>query len=181
MAEHHDGALSIDETEGAPEHDIGKIYHEHASFAWRLIANLGVRAADVPDLVQEVFVTVHRRLGAVEIRSSLRAWIYGICVRSAANYRRRASNKRELLVSQLPERAFDDSERAGAKLDLLRALGLLDEQQRAVFLLYEVEGLSMPEVAEALDCPIGTTYSRLYAARKNVQRAFREPHGGAHE
>jgi RNA polymerase sigma-70 factor (ECF subfamily) len=179
MADNSEGALGIDEVGGAPEQDIGKIYHEHVGFAWRLMCHLGVRRADVPDLVQEVFVTVHRRLGAVEVQSSLRAWIYGICVRRAANYRRRASNTRELLVSEPPDRCFDDSERASAKLDLLRALQLLDEQQRAVFLLYEVEGLSMPEVAEALGCPISTAYSRLYRAQRTVKSAFNEQHATA--
>jgi RNA polymerase sigma-70 factor (ECF subfamily) len=135
---------------------------------------MGVRKADVPDLVQEVFVTVHRRLGAVEIQSSLRAWIYGICVRTCANYRKRAMRTREVLVSEAPERSIDTSDRVQHKLDLVRALDTLDDDQRAVFLLYEVEELSMPEVAAALGCPTSTAYSRLYAAQRVVRRTFDE-------
>jgi RNA polymerase sigma-70 factor (ECF subfamily) len=53
----------------------------------------------------------------------------------------------------------------------LRLLARLDDDQRAVFVLYEMEGLSMPEVAEALGCPQTTAYSRLYAARKVLRAA----------
>lgn len=152
--------------------DLERIYRDNIAFAWRMVTNMGVRRADVPDVVQEVFITVHRRLGEVEIKSSVRAWIYGICVRACSNYRKRASTQREQLFWEPPEHGIQNDERASAKLDLMRALELLDADQRAVFVLYEVEGLTMREVAEALDCPPTTAYSRLYAARRVVQAAF---------
>ena len=152
--------------------DLEAVYRDNIAFAWRMVTNMGVRRADVPDVVQEVFITVHRRLGEVEIKRSVRAWIYGICVRACANYRKRASTQREQLFWEPPEPDARSDERATAKLDLLRALRLLDDDQRAVFLLYEVEGLTMREVADVLDCPSTTAYSRLYAARRAVQAAF---------
>jgi RNA polymerase sigma-70 factor (ECF subfamily) len=154
---------------------VEQVYRDHAAFVWRLLRGMGVREADVPDLTQEIFITVHRRLGETRIRSSLRAWLYGICIRTAANYRRRCQHTREQLCPVPPEPPRGNPDRAGAKLDLLRALARLDEARRAVFLLYEVEGLSMPEVADALDCPLTTAYSRLYSARKAVRAQFRRP------
>ena len=156
--------------------DLDEVYRQNARFAWRLVANMGVRHADVADVVQEVFIIVHRRLGEVVVNGSLRAWIYGICTRCCANYRRRALNRREQLFSEPPEPTADDNERLSARLDLERALGALDHHQRAVFLLYEVEGLSMPEVAEALTVPLSTAYSRLHLARTTFQRELERGH-----
>ena len=57
--------------------------------------------------------------------------------------------------------------------DLLdEALGRLDEDKQAVFVLYELEEMAMPEIAEALACPLQTAYSRLHAARKEVKAFF---------
>ena len=164
-------ALSV--VEGVRPLDVETVYRDHAAFVWRLLRSMGVRDADVPDVAQEVFITVHRRLADTRITSSLRAWVYGICIRTAANYRRRSHHTRERLCHPVPEPARVGSDRASARIDLLRILRTLDDDRRAVFLLYEVEGLSMPEVADALGCPLTTAYSRLYSARKTVRAALR--------
>jgi len=119
-----------------------------------------------------VFLTVHRRVGDVAIYLSVRAWIHGIAVRTAANYRRRACRKHERLFAEVPDTFGPTSSDAPAALDLLRVLSRLDDDQRAVFVLYELEELTMPEVAEALGCPVPTAYSRLYAARRRVRSAY---------
>ncbi len=153
---------------------IERLYREHAPFVFRALRALGVREADLPDVVHDVFVTVHQRADA-DVYSSMRAWVHGIALRTAANYRRRARHQRETLVADLPESLT--SGEPGAALDLLRALSVLDEDQRAVFVLYELEELSMPEVAEALACPPTTAYSRLYAARRAIRKLYSEKGG----
>lgn len=170
-----------------PNVELSEVYRQNVRFAWRLVVNMGVRPDDAADVVQEVFIIVHRRLGEVVLNSSVRAWIYGICARCCANYRRRAFTRREQLFSEPPDRSAedqrttDDNERVSARLDLERVLGTLDEQQRAVFLLYEVEELSMPEVSEALAIPLSTAYSRLHAARTAFRRELLRGHGQQHE
>ena len=67
-----------------------QIFDEHARYIWRTLRHLGIPEADAPDLCQEVFVTVHRRLASFEGRSSLRTWLYGICIRVASEHRRYA-------------------------------------------------------------------------------------------
>jgi RNA polymerase sigma-70 factor, ECF subfamily len=158
---------------GAPGIEMERVYRDHAAFVWRLLRHMGVRDADVPDAAQEVFITVHRRLSDSVIRTSLRAWVYGICIRIAANYRRRRYLACERPCDPLPEPSREPSDPAAARIDLCRALDRLDVARRAVFLLYEVEGLSMPEVADALGCPVTTAYSRLHSARELVRAAFR--------
>jgi RNA polymerase sigma-70 factor (ECF subfamily) len=74
-----------------------------APFVWRALRHLGVRRADLPDVCQEVFIVVHRRLPDFDTtKSSLSTWIYGICMRTASQYRRRSPHFRE--VSELDAR-----------------------------------------------------------------------------
>lgn len=156
-----------------------RLYREHAGYLFRCLRALGVQSADLPDVVHDVFVTVYRRFDDVALYTSTRAWVHGIAVRVAANYRRHSRQSRERLCAAVPEDSAVRSEPGGA-IDLLRVLGALDENQREVFVLYELEELSMPEVAEALGCPASTAYSRLYAARRAIRAHYQPTSGGTH-
>lgn len=154
--------------------DPTALFRDHAPYVWRALRRLGVPEADVEDVCQEVFLVVLRRYGDFEGRSSLRTWIYGIALRVASDYRRSARVRREVLTDEVPEErqsapqhdvvALRESARA---LDGL--LDALDEGKRAVFVLYEIEQLTLAQVAEAVGCPLQTAYSRLLAARKIVE------------
>ncbi len=155
-----------------------EIFDANAPYIWRTLRRLGVREADANDMCQEVFVVVHRRLGEFDGTSSIRTWIYGITTRVASQYRRRAERHPEELSDAVPEAAVAPGQesRADERMLLERlelALERLDEHKRAVFVLYELEELTMSEVAQALGCPLQTAYSRLHAARESIQRAFR--------
>lgn len=159
--------------------DARQAFEAHAAFVGRAARHLGTPASEVPDVVQEVFLVVHQKLGEFEGRSSLRSWIYGICLRIVAKHRRRHSTRYEVATdsppevaaSNGPEQALESSER---RARLTRALDALDSTQREVFVLFEIERLSMKEICAALDCPLQTGYSRLHAARERVRRAFEE-------
>jgi RNA polymerase sigma-70 factor (ECF subfamily) len=154
------------------------VVREHGVFVWRTLRRLGVRDADVDDVCQEVFVVVHRRMEDFEPRASLKSWLYGICVRSAAAYRRRAPVRREVpteapdvgATTSGPDRSLETRE-ALTMLDA--ALDDLDADKREVFVLYEVEELPMSDVAEIVGCPLQTAYSRHAAARALVVAFFR--------
>src|SRR4051794_34808398 len=77
--------------------EFREVFDTCAPYAWRTLRRLGVGEADVHDVCQEVFVVVHRRLGDFDGTSSLRTWVYGICLRTASQYRRRARHRREEL------------------------------------------------------------------------------------
>jgi len=153
---------------------LAQIFREYAPFVWRSLRRLGVAESDVEDVCQEVFVVVHRKLGEFEGRSSLRTWIYGISARTASDYRRSGRVRREIVTDTPPEAPQDGGQQDAlalkqARATLDRILDDLDDDKRAVFVLYEIEELTMAEVAEALRCPLQTAYSRLHAARKVVQ------------
>lgn len=157
--------------------DFEKVFAESSPLVWRTLARLGVARADLPDVCQEVFITVHRRLGDYDGRASVRAWIYGICLRQASDYRKRAHRRYEEL-GEPPANAAEPAEQqrqlelARTRTQLQRVLLELDDDKRDVFLLYELEELTMKEVAEIVDCSLKTAYSRLYAARRAVAAAF---------
>jgi RNA polymerase sigma-70 factor (ECF subfamily) len=158
---------------------FGDIFDAHAEFVGRALRCLGVSERDLADACQEVFLVAHARLAEFEGRSSIRTWLYAICVRRALTYKRTVARRREDAVAEPPEPALaatsastpeGDVERARAVGMALEILDALDEEKRAVFALYEVEQLSMPEIAEVVGCPLQTAYSRLYAARREVAR-----------
>jgi len=153
------------------------IFDEYSAFVWRTIKHLGVPERDIQDVCQEVFVVIHRKLESFEGRSSLRTWVYGICLRTASDYRRRAHVRREQSVDEVPSANFeasqeDDLERARYRQRLAELLDQLDEDKRQVFILYEIEELDMKEIAEAMGTPLQTAYSRLRAARQMLARAL---------
>jgi RNA polymerase sigma-70 factor (ECF subfamily) len=171
------GALPPSVTAAArPAPAFRDVYAEHLRFVWRVVRRLGVPASDAEDVCQEVFVVVHRKLAEFAHRSTVRTWLYGIAYRCASEYRRRAHVRRELPTEQPDAGAVEpaqletiDRHRARELLDDI--LSELDHDKRAVFVFYEIEHVDMADIAEILDCPVQTAYSRLHAARRHVQAA----------
>jgi len=152
---------------------LRELFEEHAEFVCRSLRRLGVLEADLDDTLQEVFLVVHKRRATYRDLGRARSWLYSICTRVVKAQRRRRIRRRENLVSEPPlvQVAASQEQRVETSQALVlgnQLLGLLTEDQRAVFVLYEVEDMSMSEVARALGCPLQTAYSRLHAARKRI-------------
>ncbi len=152
------------------------LFEQHASQVWRALRYLGVPEADLPDACQEVFLVVHRRLGDFEGRSSLETWLYGIAVRVAASFRRRAHVRREV-VQSIPDDGKDADQdeavqRGQDRARLLVAMAGLEDGAREAFVLFEIEERPMTEVAEILGLPLRTAYARLHQARDAVRKAW---------
>jgi RNA polymerase sigma-70 factor (ECF subfamily) len=159
--------------------DVVSIHDAHAEFVWLSLQRLGVADADVEDLLQEVFVVVHRRLASFDRSSRITTWLFGICMRVAAAYRRRAFRRHERVVAEMPEQAGaegSDPEQAAAtsqaQARLKAALDLMELEKRALFVMFEIDEVSCQDIAEMLSVPLGTVYSRLHAARKDFERAL---------
>jgi RNA polymerase sigma-70 factor (ECF subfamily) len=150
------------------------IYDEYFDFVWTSARRLGVPADAVDDIVQEIFVVVNARLSTVEQPASLRSWIYGVVRRTVSTYHRGrrvrgASESRDpwedgaspMQPSPLDLTVLNDEIRL-----LWRLLGELGPLKREVFVLAELEEMTMPEIAEAIGVPLNTAYSRLRVARQ---------------
>ncbi len=154
------------------------LYHEHFPFVWRTVGQLGVHPSAIADAVQDVFVVVHRRHAAFERRSSVRTWLFGIARRVVADYRK--SKRRRPAVPTEPGvldflagniDALDKLEAA----DLVNTLlDTLDDAKREVFVLAELEGMTMAEIAEATSTNPNTVSARLRAARAAFECALLE-------
>jgi RNA polymerase sigma-70 factor (ECF subfamily) len=155
--------------------DFDELFRAQVQYVGRTLRYLGVDQAHLEDACQEVFVVVHRRLKEYKPGGLQRAWIRQICVGVARNRRRTLRRRREdasgedppgTVVAPNQER---DLELRHLRDRLLAILEELPVEQRDVFVLYEIEQLTMSEVAEALSCPLQTAYSRLNAARARVR------------
>ena len=160
------------------------VFDKHAPFVFRVMRHLGVPEADLQDQCQEVFIAVYQGLETFEGRSALTTWLYGICLRVASTYRRRALSRAEVPAERLPDSDVPPSQHDSVEQDqawsqLRQLLEELDEQKRQVFVLYELEELPMKQVAQLCDCPLQTAYSRLHAARRIVMERFRRRTGVA--
>lgn len=157
-----------------------RLYREHAAFVWRTLRRLGVREASLDDAMQDVFLVAHRKLDDFD-GASPRAWLAAIARRVAADTRRRTQqhpvcdrdSQHDLaLAREAFERSKDERGRQLAAKLVHRLMECLDDDRREVFVLAELEGMSMPEVAEALEVKLNTAYSRLRAARLRVRAEY---------
>lgn len=160
----------------------GAAFDAHARYVLRTLRCLGVPERELDDARQDVFEVVTRRIGEVAGSATLRAWIYGICLRKALSRRRSAARRREELGGDDARTVEPDQETRLARNEALaRALTILEsltDEKRAVFVLYEVEQLTMAEVADVLGCPLQTAYARLYAARREVAATLERARAG---
>jgi len=146
------------------------LYAEHFNFVWRTLRRLGVPPADLPDVAQDVFLVVHRRLPDFEPRARVTTWLFPICLHAARDRRRRAHVRREVsdeqddLVDPAPMPGHD-LERQDDLVLFEAALADMNLDQRAVFVLFELEELRGEDIAATLAIPLGTVYSRLRLAR----------------
>jgi len=157
-----------------------QLFDAQARFVWRALLGLGLSETDVADASQQVFVVLHQKIGRLAPGCALRTFVYGICLRVASDFRRRAHLKRERLCAAPPEGSGPPTQeeqlvQRQALQRLEAVLDGLDPLQRAAFVLYEIEELPMIEVARTLGCPVQTAYSRLHAARRGVAAAMGEP------
>jgi RNA polymerase sigma-70 factor, ECF subfamily len=159
---------------------VQSVYKQYFDFVWSSARRLGVEPDSIDDLVQEVFIVIHTKLHALEKPEALRSWIYGVVRRTVSTYRRTkrtgsganfSANIEAEAISHDPT-PLERTE-TNAELQLLsNLLAQLDEPKREVFALVELEELSVPEVAELLEIPLNTAYSRLRAARQLFEAAL---------
>lgn len=153
-----------------------EVYEAHVDFLWRSARALGVPVSAVDDVLQDVFVVVHRRLPEFEGRASVRTWLTRILVRVIAQHRRRFRRKED--HAALPDEVIDsrgtgpheEVARAQAVALLGQILDAMDEEQRTVFVLAEIEQMPVPEIAQAIEVNVNTVYSRLRLARREYER-----------
>jgi RNA polymerase sigma-70 factor (ECF subfamily) len=161
-----------------------QIYRQRFEDVGRWARALGARSPDVPDLVHEIFIVVYRRLAQFDERN-VAGWLYQITRRKMRDYRRLSWIKH--LFTERTASTFECSAASGVdQLKQLenhertalmeRILDTLPANQRAAFVLFELEGLSGAEIAQLQQVPINTVWGRIYKARCKLQQRLLTPH-----
>lgn len=146
----------------------------HFDVVWRTLRRMGLEAADAEDVTQEAFLVLSRRLAEV-FPGRERAYLFASALRIAATRRRgRERERRRIEGAPLPcGEPLPDPDTAlqerGARELLDQTLANLEPPLRSVFVLFELEDMTLAEIAEMLQIPAGTAASRLRRARELFQ------------
>jgi RNA polymerase sigma-70 factor (ECF subfamily) len=173
-------ALRVSESAGFT---FDAIYEAEFDYVYRVLTRL-VGASEAEDLVQEVFLVVHRRLPEYRGDARITTWLFRIAYHVAGAHVRRERLRRRFLGllgieakirAQLANNAEDLAEVEAVRLALQR----LSFEKRSALVLHEVEGWSCEEIAESVGVPVGTVHTRLHHARRDFARACQRPLTGA--
>jgi RNA polymerase sigma-70 factor, ECF subfamily len=153
-----------------------RIYADHCAYVCRSLRRLGVAERDLEDVAQEAFLAIHKHLGSYDPSRPIKPWLFGFAYHTAANYRRGVRRKPqnvEAAPSERHETTPEDELVASERRQLLRrALAEVDVEHRAVLILVDLDDVEPKAVAEALDLPIATVYSRVRNGRIKLKEAI---------
>jgi RNA polymerase sigma-70 factor (ECF subfamily) len=158
---------------------LKQLFETNVAFVWRTLGSKGVRAHDIEDAIQEVFLVAHRRMDDWDwSHVSARSWLYGIALKTAANQRRRDGREERAVLAEHATPVVTDPvssiDRQRMITQVNAALEAMEPDRREVFTLFEIEKLTMKEIAAAIGCPLQTAYARLYAARRDLAQGLGE-------
>ena len=164
-------------------------FDRHFDCVWRYLRRLGCNEADADDGTQQAFLVLARKIDKVEVGKE-RAYLCRTAHRIASDMRKQAYRRHEVVADDTGEQSGRESwnpegltDQKGARRLLDGVLGQMPMDLRTVFVLYEIEELTMPQIAETLDLAAGTVASRLRRARERfgvlVERLKRSGGGGA--
>jgi RNA polymerase sigma-70 factor (ECF subfamily) len=158
---------------------LGELYDRYHEALRLFVARATSDAEDVEDLVHATFLAAAKAADRYDGRDSCRPWLVGIAVRLLRRRRRAFGTLLGVLSSLRGARPTAADPRAAlqAQNDVERGLARLTEAKRVALLMAEVEGLSCPEIAAALGVPVGTVWTRLHAARREMREALEEGSG----
>jgi RNA polymerase sigma-70 factor (ECF subfamily) len=165
-----------------PAPSFAELFDTYFVFVWRTARRMGVPQSSLDDVTQETFMVAYRRRDDFEGRSSVKTWLYGIAFNVVRAHRRELDSKYPVALNaerradpRLLADETDGPHESVAKREAARFvdrfLEQLNEDQRDVFVLAELEQLTAPEIATVLGAPLNTVYSRLRLARAEFSKA----------
>ncbi len=160
-----------------PAPTFEEVFDAEFHYVRRSLLRLGVRPADVEDLCQDVFLQVYRTFDAYDPARPIRPWLFAFAFRVASNHRRRMGTWRgepsasppERPTAGDPEALMADRQKTSRVLDALASLTL---EKRSLLVMFDIDGFAAPEVADVLNIPINTVYSRVRKARAELRRSL---------
>jgi RNA polymerase sigma-70 factor (ECF subfamily) len=160
-----------------------QLFREHRVPVTRLVHRMTSGSPDLEDLVQEVFVQVHRSLGGFRREAQLGTWIYRIAVNVVLMHRRAQKSRPGSVPAPPDSTLVDDGEQPDEQVArrrrvtaLYRLLDQMSEKKRTVYILHELEGMTPGEISKVVGAPVLTVRTRLFYARRSLLAELtREP------
>jgi RNA polymerase sigma factor (sigma-70 family) len=160
---------------------FSELFRRHRGDVGRLVFRMLGPTPDAEDVVQEVFLQVHRSLGEFRGQAKFTTWLHRVTVNVVLMVRRAARSRPvfagEPVADQEPDRGLlpdEDAARYARIAAFRRLLDRLPEKKRTVFVLHEIEGLAPIEIAEIVDAPVLTVRTRLFYARRELAVMMRD-------
>ncbi len=154
------------------------------NFVWRYVRGLGVPEALADDAAQQVFMVAAQKIDSI-VEGRERSFLVGTALGVAANVRRSNARRHEVADAAALAARVDEAANPEQRAETKQALALLDrfleslpDDLRTVFILFELEGMTMAAMAEALDLPQGTVASRLRRAREEFAAMVKRHQAG---
>jgi RNA polymerase sigma-70 factor, ECF subfamily len=161
-----------------------ELYRVHAGRLFSVACRMVGNPADAEDLLQEIFLSAHRKLESFRGESALGTWLYRLATNHCLDYLRSRAARTNQLTDALDDEvgSFEPgrkglAEQTITKMDLERALAQLPDGCRAAFVLHDIEGLEHREVAEALGIAEGTSKSQVHKARLRLRSVLLNERG----
>lgn len=154
------------------------VFESQLDFVWNCLRRFGIPERDLEDEALEVFLRLQESLSEFDTTRNIRPWIAGFAYRVACEYRRRPRHRYEQLGCEIDAPASVASPEQNAvegqrRAMISAALDRVDLVRRAVLVMHDVYGYTMPEIAESCDIPLNTAYSRLRVARTEFAQALK--------
>lgn len=153
-----------------------EIYRMHSGKLYSLACRMLGNPTDAEDLLQEIFLSAHRKLDGFRGDAALGTWLYRLATNQCLDYlRSRAARSNHVTDTMEDDLSIPDmksrgiADRTVAKMDLERAVAMLPQGARAAFVLHDVQGLEHREVAAALGIAEGTSKSQVHKARLRLR------------
>jgi RNA polymerase sigma-70 factor (ECF subfamily) len=153
-----------------------ELYETHRIAVARLVFRMLGARGDVEDVIQEVFVQVHRSLKDFRGQSKFSTWLHRVTVNVVLMHRRAARSRpmyADEPVGDIPhgnqQAPDDDAERRERMRAFGRLLDRLADKKRVVFVLHELEGISPEEIGKIVGAPVLTVRTRLFYARRELE------------
>ncbi len=162
---------------------LGKLFDRYYSQVYRSAIVITQDNAAAEDIAQECFLKIHRYASRIDTSLPLIPWLYRVTVNLSYTWVTR-QKKRTISLDGMVDRLMSPNwlspdhlaEHSETQRQVREAIGQLNLNQRVVIALHYLSGLSLEEIAEILDCPLGTVKSRLHYARENLRHQLQTIH-----
>lgn len=151
---------------------FGTLVNRYEDFVYTLIFGLVKSAEEARDITQEVFLRAYRSIRRFEQRSSFKTWLYRIAYNTAMAHLAREKKLTEREGNAAFDPVDDSYKRHNTRIILEKIIAKLKPEYRAVIILHYYEDLKYEEIAETLDCPVGTVKIRLYRAKYELKQLW---------